>query len=253
MLSYARCIFSHCSTHNRALPKHIFGITKAVHDYFHGNEVRSIVDQEGNPWFVARDVASLLDYADTDKAVRTHCKHAEILKPANSAGLTTSPRGINIIPESDFYRLIMRSSLPQAEEIQDWLAEEVLPTLRKTGKYESPKAIANSKPKEVADTQKVYRIEAEILRGDLWAVALCSSLWRLPKVRTLKKGKGYSFLGIWYFRVQSPHHLPTKVRTPRKQNLKHGKYVERTGSESTHYMSGKVRTPNRGNYETATV
>lgn len=47
--------------------------------------------------------------------------------------------GINIIPEGDLYRLIIRSKLPAAEQFEEWVFDEVLPSIRKTGKYEIPK------------------------------------------------------------------------------------------------------------------
>lgn len=100
-----------------------------------GVSLRVLLDAEGQPWFVARDVALALGYTDLDKAVRTNCKYAKIFKSANSAGLTSSPRGLSIIPEADVYRLIMRSNLPDAVRFQDWVVEEVLPSLRKTGRY----------------------------------------------------------------------------------------------------------------------
>lgn len=100
-----------------------------------GVSLRVLLDAEGQPWFVARDVALALGYSDLDKAVRNHCKYAKIFKSANSVGLTSSPRGLSIIPEADVYRLIMRSHLPDAANFQDWVVEEVLPSLRKTGRY----------------------------------------------------------------------------------------------------------------------
>lgn len=90
---------------------------------------------EGNVWFVAKDVAECLGFKDTDDAIRKHCNHAKTLKPGKTPGLTSSPRGINIIPESDVYRLVMRSNLPAAEQFQTWVCGEVLPTIRKTGGY----------------------------------------------------------------------------------------------------------------------
>lgn len=68
-------------------------------------------------------------------AVATHCKYAKLFKGTESVPLTESPRGINIIPESDVYRLVMRSKLPSAERFQDWVCEDVLPSIRKTGQY----------------------------------------------------------------------------------------------------------------------
>lgn len=100
-----------------------------------GVSLRVLLDAEGQPWFVARDVALALGYALPPKAILYHCKYAKILKGSDSELLTSSPRGLSIIPESDVYRLIMRSKLPDAAHFQDWVVEEVLPSLRKTGRY----------------------------------------------------------------------------------------------------------------------
>lgn len=61
----------------------------------HFGNVRTTMQDE-KVWFIARDIAKALGYADTDKAIRTHCKHAKLLKPAELAGLGiyNSPRGI---------------------------------------------------------------------------------------------------------------------------------------------------------------
>lgn len=80
-------------------------------------------------------MAEVLGYADTDQAIRKHCKHAKLFKPVDSTGLDINPRGMNIIPESDVYRLIIRSKLPAAERFERWIMEEVLPSLRKNGGY----------------------------------------------------------------------------------------------------------------------
>ncbi len=90
---------------------------------------------EGNVWFVGNDVSACLGFARPEKAIIDHCNHAKTLKGPESGGLTSSPRGINIIPESDVYRLVMRSKLPAAEQFQAWVCEEVLPAIRKTGGY----------------------------------------------------------------------------------------------------------------------
>lgn len=107
-------------------------LTFFEHDEF--GRIRSVM-VDGNPWFVAKDIASALGYADTDDAIRKHCKSLKMLKPGDSPGLTESPRGIGVIPESDLYRLIMRSKLDSAERFQVWVCDEVLPTIRKTGQY----------------------------------------------------------------------------------------------------------------------
>lgn len=102
---------------------------------YEGNEIRTIMDKEGNPWWIASEVCRVLGYKDTKKAAKQHCKRAKFVKGGVIPTLTSSPYGITIIPESDLYRLIMRSHLPTAEKFQDWVVEEVLPTIRKTGSF----------------------------------------------------------------------------------------------------------------------
>ncbi len=105
------------------------------------NEVRTIQKNDGSYWFVAKDVAKALGYVDTNQAIRNHCESAEILKGVESTGLTSSPRGINIISKPDVYRLVTMSKLPQAKRFQKWLFEEVLPQIEATGSYKMPVCI----------------------------------------------------------------------------------------------------------------
>lgn len=88
------------------------------------------VDQ--NPWFVGIDVASALGYVNTRGALIDHCKRAKNV--GSSETLPLDPQ-TKIIPESDVYRLIFRSKLPSAEKFQDWVCEDVLPSIRKQGFY----------------------------------------------------------------------------------------------------------------------
>ena len=65
------------------------------------------------------------------------------------------PVNLLIIPESDVYRLIMRSNLPNAEAFQDWVTEEVLPTIRKTGMYAMPQSLPEALRALAADVCSV--------------------------------------------------------------------------------------------------
>lgn len=98
--------------------------------------VRTVVE-DGKPLFCARDVALALGYSDSDQAVRTHCKSAQTC-PVDFTGQV---RHVRFIPESDVYRLVMRSKLPGAERFQDWVVEDVLPALRQTGRFEVAPAV----------------------------------------------------------------------------------------------------------------
>lgn len=98
------------------------------------------------PYFAGSDVARILGYARPRKAVIDHCKH--ILK-RDGVSLTTNQYGVtteqtvemSFISESDVYRLIMKSNLPNAEKFQDWVVEEVLPSIREHGAYMTPETI----------------------------------------------------------------------------------------------------------------
>lgn len=97
---------------------------------FDGGAIRVITDQLGDPWFVARDVADALGYAKPENAISRHCK-AATTTPKQGGGFMT------IIPERDVYRLVMRSKLAGAERFEEWVVGEVLPSVRKTGKFET--------------------------------------------------------------------------------------------------------------------
>ncbi|WP_281545237.1 phage antirepressor [Grimontia sp. SpTr1] len=90
-----------------------------------------VIEQNGEPWFIAKDVAELLDYKETHKAVSRHCKGGTKRPVPTQSGI----QEMVIIPERDVYRLIMRSKLPEAEKFEDWVVSDVLPSIRKTGNY----------------------------------------------------------------------------------------------------------------------
>jgi anti-repressor protein len=101
--------------------------------HFDSKEVRTLTADNGEPWFVAQDVAEVLGYSNTRDAVSRHCKAAK-------AGVAfhdgSQNRVMTIIPERDVYRLVMRSKMPSAEKFEEWVVGEVLPSLRKSGAYE---------------------------------------------------------------------------------------------------------------------
>lgn len=94
--------------------------------------VRGFEDSDGKTWFVGKDIADKLGYVDPAQAISQHTKKSR-KSTIKSNRLGTPPLNVLVIPESDVWRLVMRSNLPKAEEFQDWICEEVIPTLRKTG------------------------------------------------------------------------------------------------------------------------
>lgn len=109
---------------------------------FNGTSVR-VIEKDGEPWFIAKDVAELLGYTNPLKAVRDHCKGVnEMFTP--SAGGTQM---MKVIREGDVYRLIMKSKLPAAEQFEEWVVGTVLPSIRKHGGYIADQE--NLSPEEV--------------------------------------------------------------------------------------------------------
>lgn len=85
------------------------------------------------PWFVGKDVASILGYADTFGALKKHVDTEDKQNCQNDS--FESPRGLTCINESGLYSLILSSKLPKAKEFKRWVTSEVLPSIRKHGAY----------------------------------------------------------------------------------------------------------------------
>lgn len=103
---------------------------------FEKHSVRAVIVND-EPWFVGKDVAAALGYADEAQAIKDNCRRSKSLKDIASVYKTEGiPGNAKMIQEPDVYRLIVRSRLPSAEKFESWVFEEVLPSIRKTGKYE---------------------------------------------------------------------------------------------------------------------
>lgn len=86
---------------------------------------------DGEPLFCLADVAKSLGYSNPAKAVIDHCKGVTVLETPTQSGVQPIKYG----KEGEVYRLTMKSKLPNAEKFQDWVCNEVLPSIRKHGVY----------------------------------------------------------------------------------------------------------------------
>lgn len=94
----------------------------------------SVLVIDGKEYFPAIECAEILGYAKGRNAVSTHCRYAlkrGVPHPQNPEKIIE----MIFIPESDLYRLIIKSKLPSAERFEKWVMEEVLPSIRKHGGY----------------------------------------------------------------------------------------------------------------------
>lgn len=95
-------------------------------------EIRTL-DVNNEPWFVGKDVADILKYADPQKAVKMHVDDDD--KLTRQIVVSGQNRNVTIINESGLYSLILSSKLPSAKRFKHWVTSEVLPSIRKTGNY----------------------------------------------------------------------------------------------------------------------
>ena len=116
------------------------------------------IDDNGKVMFVASDVAKTLGYNRPNDAVNAHCRYTVKYRIPHPQGKGTLE--VNIIPEGDLYRLITHSKLPAAEKFESWVFDEVLPTIRKTGSYKTPK--------QSSDRDKAMLKNAQARSAKLW-------------------------------------------------------------------------------------
>lgn len=102
---------------------------------FKNNQVRT-VQIDNDAWFVGKDVATILGYSQTAKAVRDHVDEED-----KGVSVLDTPGGqqkMTLINESGVYSMVFGSNLPNAKEFKRWVTKEVLPEIRKTGSFNSP-------------------------------------------------------------------------------------------------------------------
>ena len=96
-------------------------------------EIRTLVNEKGETFFVGKDVAEALGYTNTPKAIRDHVDDDD--KLTERFVLSGQARSVVVINESGLYALVLSSKLPQARDFKRWVTAEVLPQIRQTGGY----------------------------------------------------------------------------------------------------------------------
>lgn len=112
---------------------------------------------EGEPWFVGKDIAEALGYADTAAALKKHVddEDKKLFKADDLPTLKTSNYGAYLINESGLYSLMLKSKLPGAKKFKRWVTSEVLPSIRKTGAY-SVQGAGRNAPAEDAMFERLW-------------------------------------------------------------------------------------------------
>lgn len=94
-----------------------------------------VIEQDGEPWFIGKDIAEILGYSKTRNAIATHVDEFDKALAPIQGGCSTGTQNTTIINESGLYSLILSSKLPTAKQFKRWVTSEILPSIRKNGTY----------------------------------------------------------------------------------------------------------------------
>ena len=211
-----------------------------------------VIDKE--PWFVGKDVAEILGYRLTSKAVQDHVDEEDrkIQKFQNGTFENVPNRGLQIINESGLYSLVLSSKLPSAKKFKRWVTSEVLPTLRKTGQYQvkelsgselMAKALIEAQSVLAAKDKAIEEMKPKVVFADAVATShtsiLVGELAKILKQNGIDMGQKrlFSWLrekGYLIKRQGTDYNMPTqKAMDLGLFEIKEGSYVNGSGVNIT--------------------
>jgi prophage antirepressor-like protein len=147
------------------------------------SEVRTAINENGEPLFCLKDVCEILEIFDHKQAKERLASDGSIEYPlVDSLGRNNTATFIN---EPNLYRLIFQSRKPEAKKFQDWIYNEVLPSIRKTGQYS-----VNSIPPKQIKRATQEEIKARDCKAIKERVETTSALFKLDEIGTLLFAQG---------------------------------------------------------------
>ncbi len=180
-----------------------------------------IITINHNYWFVAKDIASALEYSDTYSMTRSHIDDEDMQKisPARFTELSNlfaehkefGHKDITLINESGLYSAILGSKKPVAKIFKRWITREVLPSIRKTGNYSISQ---NFQLPEIGNsTQKMIELKNDFLETsnliEILESKKLTTLYRLDKF--YRKFHNFSPLEHFEIDLNSQFFLPTEL------------------------------------------
>lgn len=216
---------------------------------FENHEVRSLLIND-EPYFVGKDVADVLGYADTNQAIRKHVDNEDRLTRRFDG--TGQSRDMTIINESGLYSLVLSSKLPSAKKFKRWVTSEVLPALRKTGQYQvkelsgqelMAKALIEAQSVLAAKDKQIEEMKPKALFADAVATShtsiLVGELAKILKQNGIDMGQKRLFAwlrekGYLIKRQGTDYNMPTqKAMELGLFEIKEGSYVNGSGVNIT--------------------
>lgn len=202
------------------------------------------------PWFVGKDVASILKYTNTTKAIRDHVDEED--KLTERIVLSGQNREAIFINESGLYSLILSSKMPSAKKFKRWVTSEVLPALRKTGQYQvkelsgselMAKALIEAQNVLAAKDKQIQEMKPKVVFADAVATShtsiLVGELAKILKQNGIDMGQKRLFAwlrekGYLIKRQGTDYNMPTqKAMDLGLFEIKEGSYVNGSGVNIT--------------------
>lgn len=220
---------------------------------FENHEVRSLL-LNNEPWFVGKDVADVLGYSNSRKAMADHVddEDKEVLTSRNVTLENIPNRGITVVNESGLYSLVLSSKLPSAKKFKRWVTSEVLPTLRKTGQYQvkelsgselMAKALIEAQSVLAAKDKQIEEMKPKVVFADAVATShtsiLVGELAKILKQNGIDMGQKRLFAwlrekGYLIKRQGTDYNMPTqKAMDLGLFEIKEGSYVNGSGVNIT--------------------
>jgi prophage antirepressor-like protein len=156
--------------------------------------VRSMVDQNDEPWFVAQDVCDILEHSNSRMALQSLEDDEKGVSKVYTLG---GEQEVNVINESGLYNLIFRSNKPQAKVFRKWVTSEVLPQIRKQGHYGFAQ-----KPEIPTEPQQALA---------MWAYLVKQERSLSAQLRIIRSAKGGCLTRLQ--EVAPPYVMPETVQT----------------------------------------
>jgi anti-repressor protein len=179
---------------------------------FADQPVRVITDEQGDPWFVATDVAHILGYRMASDMTRRLDEEDRGTRSVRTPG---GEQDVVVITEPGLYAAVLGSQVPGAREFKRWVTHTVLPTIRRTGSYIAPMTDAEKALVLAREVLSLHETVAELTpraevadklltaNGDLSVADTAKALTRAG----VKVGAGRLFAALadrrWIYRAQS--------------------------------------------------
>lgn len=198
--------------------------------FFNGQKITVVIDEQNQAWFKAKEIAQILGYKDTRKAISSHIR-AKHKRPYNSLVNLVNPIKIHyqtiFITEPGLYSLIISSKLDSAIKFQDWVFEILLPNIRKFGQYQINNNLNDKlkeKEKELV-SYKEFLVNTKTIKKEGWiyiastdhyqtrGIYKIGSTERLAKrLNSYNTGRIEEFYYVWFCKCFSPKNMEVYIQ-----------------------------------------